>query len=66
MVNLGPINFQLCLPLKVNVNGNDGQNKFEVHITKNVANMADFRPKLGQDATFAPTLNRHNSAIFRF
>ena len=26
--------------------------------------MANFRPKIGQDATFAPTLNEHNSAIF--
>ena len=28
MVNLGPIYFQISLPLKIN--GNDGQNKFEV------------------------------------
>ena len=35
MVNLGPIDFQLGLPL--NIKKNDGQNKFEVHILKNVA-----------------------------
>ena len=32
MVNLGPINFQLGFPL--NINGNEGQNKFEGHISK--------------------------------
>ena len=62
MVNLGLIDFQLGLPL--NINRYDGRNKFEVHISTNVANMADFRPKIGQDATFAPTLNGHDSAIF--
>ena len=51
MVNLGPIDFQLGWPL--NINGNDRQNKFEVHISKHVAKMANFRPKIGQDATFA-------------
>ena len=43
IVNLGPIDFQLGLPL--NINGNDGQNKFEVHIPKNVAKVANFWPK---------------------
>ena len=28
-----------------------------------LAKMANFRPKIGQDATFAPTLHEHNSAI---
>ena len=54
MVNLGPIDFQLGLPF--NINGNEGQ--------KNVTKMANFRLKIGQDATFAPALNWHNSAIF--
>ena len=62
VVNLGPIDFQLGLPL--NINMNHGQNTFEVHTSKNVAKMANFRPKIGQDATFAPTLNGHNSVIF--
>ena len=62
MVNLGLIDFQLGLSL--NINGNNGQYKFEVHISKNMAKMANFRPKVGQDATFAPTLNGHNSASF--
>ena len=55
MVNFGSINFQLGLPR--NINENDGQNKFEVHISRNVAKMAHFWPIVGQGATFAPTLN---------
>ena len=38
MANLGLIDFKLGLYIKVNVN--TGQNKFEVHISKNVAKMA--------------------------
>ena len=30
----------------------------------NMAKIANFQPKIGQVATFAPTLNGHNSAIF--
>ena len=62
MVNLSSIDSQLGLLF--NINENDGQNKFEVHITKKVAKMTNFRPKIGQDAIFPPTLNRPNSAIF--
>ena len=62
VVNLGPIDFQLGLPL--NINRNNEQNKIEVHISKNVAKMVKFRPKIGQGATFTSTLNGHNSAIF--
>ena len=62
VVNLGPIDFLLDFTLNINVN--DGQNKFEVHISKNMARIANFQPKIGQDATFAPTFNGHNSAIF--
>ena len=36
MVNLGLIDFQLGLPFK-DITGNDGQNKFEVRLSKNVA-----------------------------
>ena len=42
----------------------DGKNRFEDHISKNVAKMANFWPKIGPDATFAATLNGHKSAIF--
>ena len=38
MANLGLTDFKLGLYIKVNVNA--GQNKFEVHISKNVAKMA--------------------------
>ena len=59
MDNSGPIDFQLVLLL--NIDGNNGQNKFEVHISKNVVKIANFRPK---DATFVPILYWHNSVIF--
>ena len=39
----------MSLPIYIFVN--DGQNKFEVHISKNMAKLADFRPKIGQEAT---------------
>ena len=44
MANLGLIGFKLGLYIKVNVNA--GQNKFEVHISKNVAKMAVLWPKI--------------------
>ena len=62
MVNLGSIDFLLGLLLDINIS--DRQNKFEVHISKNMAKIANFQPRWGQDATFAPTLNGHYSAIF--
>ena len=55
MVNMGPINFLLSLPL--NINAYDGQDKFEVHISKNMANIANFQPKIGQDTIFEFCLN---------
>ena len=45
------------------VNVNNGQDKFEVHILKNVAIMTNHLPKMSQDATFAQSLNGHNSVI---
>ena len=51
MANLGLIDFKLGLYIKVNVN--NGQNKFEVHISKNVAKIAILWHKIG-----------HNLAIF--
>ena len=44
MANLGLIDFKLGLYIKVNVNA--VQNKFEVHITKNVAKIAVLWPKI--------------------
>ena len=52
MVNLGPIGFQLGLPLN-NINVNDEQNKFEVHISNKLAKIANLQPKISQDAVFA-------------
>ena len=45
MANLGLIDFKLGLYIKVNVN--EGQNKFEVHISKDVAKMAINWHKIG-------------------
>ena len=45
MANLGLIDFKLGLYIKVNVNV--GRNKFEVHISKNVAKIAVLKPKIG-------------------
>ena len=60
--NLGPIDFQLGLPL--DIKGNDKQHKFEIHISKNGAKMDNFWRKIDQDAICALTLNWYNSAIF--
>ena len=46
MANLGLIDFKLGLYIKVNVN--EGQNKFEVHISKHLAKMAINWHKIGQ------------------
>ena len=61
MANLGLIHFYIGLP--ININANEGQNKFEVYILKNVAKMTNYLPKMGQDTTFARTLNGHNLAF---
>ena len=58
------LTFNFVCPLTLNINVNDGQNKFGVHISKNEAKIPDFRPKIGQDAPFAQTLNGHKSTIF--
>ena len=58
LVNLSPIDFLLGLPL--DINANDGQNKFEIHISINMERITNYQPKIGQDAT----LIEHNSAIF--
>ena len=62
MAKLGPIDFKFGLHIKIKEN--DGQNRFEVHISKIVAKMANFCSQINPDATFAATLNGHNSAIF--
>ena len=45
MANSGLIDIKLSLYIKVNVNA--GKNKFEVHISKNVAKIAVLWPKIG-------------------
>ena len=46
MVKLSPIDFKISLP--TDVNANDGQNKFEVDISKHEAKIFNFYPKIGQ------------------
>ena len=41
-----------------------GKTNFEVHILKDKVRMANYLPKMGKDATFAWTLNGHNSVNF--
>ena len=62
MANLSLIDSKLGLYIKVNVN--NGQNKFKVHISKNVAEMAILWPKIGQRHFGARASHGHNLAIF--
>ena len=62
MADLGLIDSKLGLYIKINVN--NGQNKFEVHISKNVAKMAILWPKIGQRHFGAHASYGHNLAIF--
>ena len=55
------ISVQLGFPLDIKINY--GQTNLKSISQKN-AKIANFQPKKGQDATFAPTLNGHNSATF--
>ena len=48
MANLGLIDCKISLYIKVNVYNYNGQNKFEVHISKNVAKMAINWHKIGK------------------
>ena len=43
---------------------NAGQNKFEVDILKNVAKIANLRPKINQIPLLSLDINWHNSIIF--
>ena len=62
MADLGLIDSKLGLYIKINVN--NGQNKFEVHISKNVAKMAILWSKIGQRHFGARASHGHNLAIF--
>ena len=62
MADLGLIEFKLGLYIKITVN--DWQNKFEVHISKNVAKMAILWPKIGQRHFGARASHGHYLAIF--
>ena len=62
LVILGPIDFLFGLPINLIVNA--GQNKFEVDILKNVAKIANLRPKIGQIPLSSLNINGHNSINF--
>ena len=51
MANLGPIYIKIGLP--INIDANNGQNKFEVLNLKIVAKMTNYLPNMGQNVTFA-------------
>ena len=57
LVILGPTDFLFGLPINLIVNA--GQNKFEVDILKNVAKIANLRPKTGQIPLLSLDINRH-------
>ena len=59
MANLGLINFKIGSYIKVNVN--NGQNKFEVHISKNWPN----GHQLSQNRTVATFGQEHSLSITR-
>ena len=62
LVILGLTDFLFGLPLNLIVNA--GQNKFEVDILKNVAKIANLKPKTGQIPLLSLDINGHNSIIF--
>ena len=61
-VILGQTDFLFGLPINFIVNA--GQNKIEVDILKNVAKIANLRPKTGQIPPLSLDINGHNSIIF--
>ena len=62
MAILSPIGLKIGLP--TTIDGNDGQNKLEVCISKNMAKMANKRLKISRAATFGHSLGGHNLFIF--
>ena len=62
LVILGPIDFLFGLPINLIVNV--GHNKFEFDILKNVATIANFRPKIDQIPLLSLDIIGHNSIIF--
>ena len=61
LVILGPIDFLFGLPINLIVNA--WQNKFEVDILKNVAKIANLRPKIGQIPLLSLDIKWYNSII---
>ena len=59
---LGTTDFLFGLPINLIVNA--GQNKFEVDFLKNVAKIANLKPKIGQIPLLSLDIIGHNSIIF--
>ena len=59
---LSPIALKIGLP--TTLDRNDGQNKLEVCISKNMAKMANKWLKISRAATFGQSLGGHNLVIF--
>ena len=62
MAILGQMVIKMGLP--ITLDGNDGQNKLQVCISKNMAKMGQKSSKNGLAATFGQSLDGYNSAIF--
>ena len=62
MTILSPIGLKIDFP--TTLDRNDGQNKLEVYISKNMARMANKWLKINGVATFGHSLGGHNSVIF--
>ena len=63
MAKLSPIDFKIGLPIILKVN--DGQNKFELLISKDSAKIAIFRPKIGQLPLWR-TIGRNKLIFYMF
>ena len=62
MANLGPFGLKIGLP--INLDPNDGQNKYQVFILKIAATMSNNRQNLTHMPIYGHTTFGHNSVIF--
>ena len=62
MAKLDPIDFTIGLPINIDVNNE--QSKFEVHISKKEAKIPNFRAKMGRLPLWFITLDGNNLATF--
>ena len=62
MAKIAPIDFKMGFPTNLKVN--DGQTKFKINISKNVAKQWGFWPKMSPTATLARPSDGRNLVIF--